>query len=62
MHEEFNHKLLFNLLITKKNWILTYNNCDYIKNMYADYIIIDVNWSYGMNISKISSEIIIISN
>ena len=61
MHEEFNHQLLFDLLNTKINWILTYNNCEYIRNMYKDYIIIDVNWSYGMNTSKISSEIIIIS-
>jgi DNA adenine methylase len=61
MHEGFNHQLLFDVLVTKKNWILTYNNCDYIRNMYKDYIIIDVNWSYGMNTSKTSSEIIIIS-
>lgn len=61
MHERFNHKLLFDILNTKKNWILTYNNCEYIKILYKDYIIIDVNWSYGMNSSKSSSEIIIIS-
>lgn len=61
MHEGFNHNLLFDLLNTKKNWILTYNNCEYIKNMYKNYTIIDVNWSYGMNTSKVSSEIIIIS-
>ena len=40
---------------------MTYNNCDYIRNLYKDYIIIDANWSYGMNASKKSSEIIIIS-
>ena len=62
IHEEFNHQLLFDLLNTKKNWILTYNNCEYIRNMYKDHIIIDVNWSYGMNTSKISSEIIIIKS
>jgi DNA adenine methylase len=61
MHEEFNHQLLFDLLNTKKNWIITYNNCECIRNMYKDYIILDVNWSYGMNKSKASSEIIIIS-
>jgi DNA adenine methylase len=61
MHEGFNHQLLFDLLHTKQNWIVTYNNCDYIRTMYKDYIILDVNWSYGMNTSKASSEIIIIS-
>ena len=61
MHENFNHKMLFDLLNTKKNWIVTYNNCEYIRKLYKDYIIIDINWTYGMNTSKISSEIIIIS-
>lgn len=61
MHEGFDHKLLFDLLNTKKNWIVTYNNCHQIREMYKDYIIIDVNWSYGMNTTKASSEIIIIS-
>jgi len=61
MHESFNHQLLFDLLNIKKKWIITYNDCNYIRNMYKDYIIIDVNWSYGMNKSKTSSEIIIIS-
>jgi DNA adenine methylase len=61
MHENFNHQLLFDLLNTKKNWLITYNNCEYIRKLYEDYIIIDVNWSYSMNTSKTSSEIIIIS-
>lgn len=61
MHENFNHNLLYELIKTKRNWLITYNNCEYIKNLYKDYLIIDVNWSYGMNTSKNSSEIIIIS-
>jgi DNA adenine methylase len=61
MHENFNHQLLFDLLNTKKNWLITYNNCEYIRKLYEDYIIIHVNWSYSMNTSKTSSEIIIIS-
>ena len=61
LHEGFNNTLLFEVLHTKKNWILTYNNCEYIRTMYKDYIIIDVNWAYGMNKTKASSEIIILS-
>lgn len=61
LHEGFDHDKLCNILKTKKNWILTYNNCEYIRNMYKDYIIVDVYWSYGMNASKKSSEIIILS-
>ena len=40
---------------------MTYNNNDYIRNLYKDYKIIDVNWTYCMNKDKKSSEIIIIS-
>ena len=60
LHECFNHKTLFDLLHDKKNWVLTYNNCAYIRDLYKDFTIIDVNWKYGMNTSKESSEIIII--
>ena len=60
MHENFNHKLLFDVIKTKQNWIITYNNCEYIKDLYKDYLIFDVNWSYGMNKTKKSSEIFII--
>ena len=59
-NENFDHEKLFNCLKTKKNWIMTYNNCDYIKELYSDYKIIETNWSYCMNKSKKSSEIIII--
>lgn len=60
MHENFNHQELFNCISKRKNWILTYNNCDYIKKLYKKFKIIETNWSYGMNKSKESSEIIII--
>jgi DNA adenine methylase len=60
MHESFNHEQLCKCLKNKKNWMMTYNNCDYIRNLYRDYKIIETNWSYGMNRSKSSSEIVII--
>ena len=53
---------LFNFLKDeKRNWVLTYNNCAFIRDLYKDFTIIDVNWKYGMNTSKQSSEIIIIN-
>ncbi len=67
MHSNFNHIRLFNRLNqdtnTIKKWIMTYNDCKYIRDLYKDtnkYTILDVNWSYGMNKSKNSSEIVII--
>ena len=60
LHENFDHIQLYNCISKKKNWLMTYNNCEFIKNLYKDYKIIETNWSYGMNKSKESSEIVII--
>ena len=60
MHKGFCHEKLFELLSKRKNWLLTYNNCSFIKNLYKDFQIIETNWSYAMNKDKKSSEIIII--
>jgi DNA adenine methylase len=62
MHENFDHIGLHQVLSNKTNWILTYNDSPYIRELYNDFIILDTKWSYGMNTSKKSSEIIIISN
>jgi len=60
MHKTFDHHRLYKCLLTKKNWFMTYNNCEYIKSLYQGFKIIETNWSYGMNSSKKSSEIVII--
>ena len=60
MHDTFEHDKLYKCLSKKKNWFMTYNNCEYIKDLYKDFKIIETNWSYGMNKSKKSSEIVII--
>lgn len=62
MHESFNHNQLYDTIKEYDQWIMTYNNCDYIRELYKDYTIIDAEWSYGMNKSKKSSEIIILNN
>ena len=56
LHEAFNHKRLYKCLSTKKNWIMTYNDCEYIRALYKGYKIIEVDWKYGMNATKKSSE------
>lgn len=60
MHDNFDHDKLYKCISKNKNWLMTYNNCDYIKNLYKDFKIIETSWSYGMNKSKKSSEIVII--
>ena len=61
LHNGFRHRMLFDLLENRKNWVLTYNNCEYIRDLYKDFKIFDVKWSYGMNSSKASAEIIIVA-
>jgi len=61
MHENFNHNQLAQILKNMNNWILCYNDCEYIRNVYKDFDIKDVNWSYGMNKTKKSSEILILN-
>jgi DNA adenine methylase len=60
MHETFDHIKLHEKLKGRTGWLLTYNNCEYIRQLYKDFLIIPVNWSYGMNKSKESSEIVIL--
>ena len=71
MHESFDHERLFRVMdglasgggvIGAWKWIITYNDCAHIRELYKKYVIIPVNWSYGMNKSKTSSEIIIVSH
>lgn len=61
LHEQFDHLGLFNILKQFPMFMLCYNDCDYIRELYKDYHIHTVNWKYGMNKSKKSSEILILS-
>jgi len=61
-HKDFDHDGLWRLLQKRDNWILSYNNCDEIKEMYKDFRILYPEWKYGMSTSKQSREIIILSN
>ncbi len=61
LHENFDHEGLRKALgRVERDWVLTYNDAPYIRELYKDYDIVDVAWSYGMNSTKASSEIVII--
>jgi DNA adenine methylase len=61
LHSNFKHKKLYKLLKKRTNWMLCYNDCEFIRNLYKKFKIKEVDWNYGMNKSKKSSEIIIFS-
>jgi len=59
-HEGFDHVGLADILKSRDKWVLSYNDCEYIRKLYNGYKIVKVEWAYGMNTSKESSEILII--
>lgn len=61
MHKGFDHEKLAKILRTKSRWIMSYNDCPEIRNLYKDYEIQSISWAYGMNKSKQSSEVLIFS-
>jgi DNA adenine methylase len=60
-HEGFDHTELHRRLSQRSGWVLSYNDCEPIRDMYKDYEIQEAAWTYGMNKSKESSEILIIA-
>lgn len=59
MHESFDHVKFANTIKRRGDWLLSYNDCAYIRDLYKDCVIESVSWSYGMNAKKPSSEILI---
>ncbi len=49
------------LLSTRDGWVLSYNDCEEIRDMYTEHRIITPKWTYGMGNSKKSNEILILS-
>ncbi len=61
MHEGFDHAGFAAYIRTRNDWVLSYNDCAYIRELYAGCRILSESWSYGMNnAEKPSSEIIIL--
>ena len=60
LHEDFKHRKLFELIKDRKDWILSYNDCPFIRDMYVGFRIQNVDWEWGMSNGKKSSEIIIL--
>ena len=58
-HKTFDHEGLLDILKTRTNWIMSYNDCEWVRDAYKGYEIQELKWNYGMNKSKKSSEILI---
>jgi len=51
-HKGFDHVGLRDLLVKEKNWILSYNNCPEVHELYKGYRFLYPQWSYTMRITK----------
>jgi DNA adenine methylase len=68
-HEGFDHAGFAKAIKEKNNWIISYNDSKYIRELYKGYKIIKTGWSYGMHggtakkgdLTNTSSEIIILN-
>ena len=52
LHKNFDHLRLFNCISKKHNWIMTYDDSSFIRNLYKDFIQVEASWSYGMTKKK----------
>lgn len=60
-HVDFDHNGLAKLLTARDGWVLSYNDCKEIRDMYEGHHIITPEWTYGMGNSKKSNEVLILS-
>ena len=61
MSKNFDHEKLADILSGCERWLLCYNDHPKIADLYKEYKIVKPEWSYGMNASKQSSEVFILS-
>jgi DNA adenine methylase len=61
MHENFDHAKFAQTIRARNDWMVSYNDCAYIRELYSGCRIYSVTWSYGMdNGRKPSTEILIL--
>jgi len=58
-HKGFDHQKLAKILKGRKDFLLTYNNCEEVKDLYSGCKFQYPNWKYGMSNDKDSKEIVI---
>lgn len=61
VHENFDHEGLAKIITKRDGWILSYNDCKIVRELYGDFKIINLEWAYGMNSNKKSNELLILS-
>ena len=60
-HIGFDHAKLASILTKRDRWILSYNDCQEVRDLYPGFHFIVAEWAYGMNTDKRSNEVLILS-
>ena len=60
LHQAFDHKAFASAIKKRSDWMISYNDCEYIRELYSGCRFLSPSWSYGMNKSKKSSELLIL--
>lgn len=61
LHRKFDHQRLRDVLQTRKNWMLCYNDCEEVRALYKGFLILPMDWCYTVIHDKKSSEVVILS-
>lgn len=57
----FDHEGLSKMLKQREQWVLSYGDCDLVRDLYRGFKMVQPQWSYSMNKSKKSNELLILS-
>ncbi len=60
MHSAFDHAGFAECIMKRRDWIVSYNDCPYIRELYKGCQFFTESWAYGMNTTKKSCELIIL--
>jgi len=60
-HKGFDHTALSELLHKRDRWIMSYNDCTAIRELYKNNPILSIEWIYGMSKNKKSNEVLVLS-
>lgn len=52
LHSGFDHISLHQLVKNVKGFLMSYNNCEYIKNLYSCYTIEELDFTYNLGVNK----------
>lgn len=62
MHNGFDHEGLARILNGRDGWVLSYNDCQRVRDLYSGHKFVQPEWTYGMNNNvRASNETLILS-